>query len=164
MGFSGNKGGQAEMSESWHMQRESTGKHTSRALGKTTVIIIYPNQKKKKEGKERKRRKRKTWKRGEIGGGESRGGKRVWKCSVWLPGLQGAPHTWECGHVHSLVHKGQSPLLFYVISAFLHVSSLFWFCSKYCSIYSPVAHGLKWPSTLNPQPLMPYSLSLLKTL
>ena len=48
------------MSESWHMQRESTGKRMSRALGKTIVIVIYPNQKKKKEGKERKRRKRKT--------------------------------------------------------------------------------------------------------
>ena len=163
MGFSGNKGGQAEMSESWHMQRESTGKHTSRALGKTTVIIIYPNQKKKKEGKEGKRRKRKTWKRGEVRGRESRGGKRVWKCSVWLPGLQGAPHTWECGHVHSSTQGAVStPLLCHL--CLLHVSSLFWFCSKYCSIYSSVAHGLKWPSTLNPRPLMPYSLSLLKTL
>ena len=152
------------MSESWHMQRESTGKRMSRALGKTTVIVIYPNQKKKKEGKEGKRRKRKTRKRGEIRGRESRGGKRESQSVASDSQASRGLHTHGSVAMFTLVHKGQSPLLFYVISAFLHVSSLFWFCSKYCSIYSPVAHGLKWPSTLNPQPLMPYSLSLLKTL
>ena len=52
--------------ENWHMQRESTWKHMSRVLGKTTVIVrttnllnlSKPKEKKKKEGKEGKRRKR----------------------------------------------------------------------------------------------------------
>ena len=77
MGFSGNKGGQAEMSESWHMQRESTGKHMSRALGKTTVIVRKTNRlnlskSKEKEGRERgeEKEKKDVKERGGQGKGE----------------------------------------------------------------------------------------------
>lgn len=77
MGFSGNKGGQAEMSESWHMQRESTGKRMSRALGKTTVIVRKTNllnlsKPKEKEGRERgeEKEKKDVKERGDQGKGE----------------------------------------------------------------------------------------------
>ena len=158
------------MSESWHMQRESTGKRMSRALGKTTVIVRKTNllnlsKPKEKEGRERgeEKEKKDVKERGDQGR-ESRGGKRESESVASDSQASRGLHTHGSVAMFTLVHKGQSPLLFYVISAFLHVSSLFWFCSKYCSIYSPVAHGLKWPSTLNPRPLTPYSLSLLKTL
>lgn len=87
MGFSGNKGGKAEMSESCYIQRERTWKRMSRALGKTTVIegkqtyLIYPNQKKKEEGEEGEEEKKEVKERGDQGNGESRGRKkRVSKC------------------------------------------------------------------------------------
>lgn len=65
------------MSESWHMQRESTGKRMSRALGKTTVIVRKTNllnlsKSKEKEGRERgeEKEKKDVKERGDQGKGE----------------------------------------------------------------------------------------------
>ena len=77
MGFSRNKGGKAEMSESCHMQRERTWKRMSRALGKTTVIVRKANllnlsKPKEKGGRGRggEEEKKEVKERGDQGNGE----------------------------------------------------------------------------------------------
>lgn len=100
------------------MQRESTWKHMSRVLGKTTVTVRTTNllnlskpKGKKKEGRERGEEKRKieVKEREGRGGRESRGG-RVSKCSLTPrpPGGLDTRGVWPFSL--SLIHEWRSPL------------------------------------------------------
>lgn len=86
-GFSGNKGGKAEMSESCHMQRERTWKRMSRRR-KTTVIVrkanllnlSKPKEKGVKGEEGRGGKERSERERGDQGNGRVGEEKRVSKC------------------------------------------------------------------------------------
>lgn len=92
---------------------------------------------------------------------ESRGGKRESQSAESDPRPPGGSTHMGSVAIFTLEYTRGSlhSLLFYVISAFLHVSSLFQFCSKYCSIYSPVAHGLNGHLHSTLDSLAPYNLS-----
>lgn len=138
--------------ERTHMEADVT------CVGKTTVIVRKANllnlsKPKEKGGRGRggEEEKKEVKERGDQGM-ESRGGKRESQSvESGPPGLQ--LYTHGEGHFHSNTQGQPHSLLFMSFLPFYMCVFCSSFVQYYCSIYSPVAHDLKWPPTLNPRPL-----------